>query len=356
MMRPLVLVVAATMLVGCQTPTALVDPFLGRQTVPPPSTGMATNTPPPDSSYYNAPKSSSAGAANGTSTASPYAPPGGYGYADRGFTNRSGSNAPINRTAAPLSSPASLREGSSPRPSAGSTPMRATGPAERPPQGTPGASSRGSPAGGSFTANSNPPMRVVKPTRTVSARGDSRTISRTPVSGAPLSPTRRPNSGAQRPTDIMNLPEANPAAAPATEPRSNASSGFRPVGGIRRASYEEPQAAGNDRSSPAPGFDTVPDMTPGQFSHDGNYTRLSGRLEYSRSDDRWKLRYIPIDGDTDDYGGSVVLLGARDLDEFKPGEYVTVQGRIEKSASDSRGFAPSYRVEQVERQTQARTK
>jgi hypothetical protein len=93
-------------------------------------------------------------------------------------------------------------------------------------------------------------------------------------------------------------------------------------------------------------------IAPGKYDRDRNYRWLKGKLEYTRTDDRWKLRYIPIDGDTDDFGGSVVLLGSRLMEGYKPGEYVTVYGTLGETDSRGNGYAPSYTVDRVARQSE----
>ncbi len=82
-----------------------------------------------------------------------------------------------------------------------------------------------------------------------------------------------------------------------------------------------------------------------------DYSTLRGRLEYSEIRDQWKLRYIPIDGKTDEFGGSVVL-GDKDLlESYEPGDYVVVEGRMGNTRSRSGlGYAPKYDVSRIHRQ------
>ena len=83
------------------------------------------------------------------------------------------------------------------------------------------------------------------------------------------------------------------------------------------------------------------------FAHAENYEWLQGKLEYSAGSRQWKLRYIPIDGQTDPYGGSVVL-GKLQLDGAKPGDIVLAQGRIDSTGAKS-GYAPQYQLQQLDR-------
>ncbi len=86
------------------------------------------------------------------------------------------------------------------------------------------------------------------------------------------------------------------------------------------------------------------------FGHTPDYRTLRGRLEYSNSQRQWKLRYIPIDGQTDRYGGSVILVHSPALNDLKPGELVEVQGTLVDGASAG-GFAPHYAIGKITRQT-----
>ena len=75
-----------------------------------------------------------------------------------------------------------------------------------------------------------------------------------------------------------------------------------------------------------------------------------GSLEYSQSTHQWRLRYIPSDGATDNYGGSVVLADASKLTGLHPGDFVSVQGSIGAASANQGSFAPLYNVQQVQKQ------
>ncbi len=85
----------------------------------------------------------------------------------------------------------------------------------------------------------------------------------------------------------------------------------------------------------------------GRFGWADDYSRLRGRLEYLASDRCWKLRYIPIDGRTDDYGGSVVIEDSADLSGFERGDLVEIRGRIAKQPEEGADFAPTYHVANI---------
>ena len=69
-----------------------------------------------------------------------------------------------------------------------------------------------------------------------------------------------------------------------------------------------------------------------------------------RINNEWKLRYIPIDGETDDHGGSVQLHSTPALDEFQHGEAVTIDGHIDAADGTPGGYAPKYLVDSIRRQ------
>lgn len=79
-----------------------------------------------------------------------------------------------------------------------------------------------------------------------------------------------------------------------------------------------------------------------------DYTWLRGRLEYSQTARSWKLRYIPIDGQTDSYGGSVVLADSPALAAFKPGDTVSARGALAGASPHSGSFSPLYQLQQIE--------
>lgn len=88
-------------------------------------------------------------------------------------------------------------------------------------------------------------------------------------------------------------------------------------------------------------------VTGGRYGHDPQYTWLKGRLERSQVAGKWKLRYIPIDGATDRFGGSVVLDGVPAAD-LKPHDFVMVRGQLAAGSPVAGTYAPVYNIEQIE--------
>ena len=81
-----------------------------------------------------------------------------------------------------------------------------------------------------------------------------------------------------------------------------------------------------------------------RYGFDPQYEWLRGRLEYSHSRRQWKLRYIPIDGQTDMFGGSVIIANPGALNDAQPGDLVEAHGVIVGDAKPSRGFSPGYQL------------
>lgn len=85
----------------------------------------------------------------------------------------------------------------------------------------------------------------------------------------------------------------------------------------------------------------------GRFGWADDYSRLRGQLEYLEGDRCWKLRYIPVDKKTDDFGGSVVIQDAERISGFERGDFVEVQGRIAQESEEGTDFAPVYEVTSI---------
>ncbi|HUY92901.1 MAG TPA: hypothetical protein VMV10_29495 [Pirellulales bacterium] len=126
--------------------------------------------------------------------------------------------------------------------------------------------------------------------------------------------------------DIMDLPPARSAVG------SRMAQRISPLGGgkVVRTSATEP-------AEPSAGQ---------RYAYSPDYKKLNGQLEYSLAERRWKLRYVPIDGETDSHGGSVVLLG-KPPEGFQAGDFVTVEGRLAGEAAAGE-FAPEYQFDQIE--------
>ncbi len=186
-------------------------------------------------------------------------------------------------------------------------------------------------------------------------------VVRTILPGPPKRPdarlaTQRPDSLGGEPCrftpsgrtiNLMDLPDAG-----STRGAGSAATGAR--GEVRLVSATEPvggASAGTPVNRSRQTTELGGSFSPrAQFGHDPDYRWLRGRLEYSEIDRKWKLRYIPIDGTTDEFGGSVVVPDASVLSGYERGQFVEVRGTLGPVPEDEdRGYAPEYHVDGLER-------
>ncbi|HUT92852.1 MAG TPA: hypothetical protein VMY37_25385 [Thermoguttaceae bacterium] len=155
----------------------------------------------------------------------------------------------------------------------------------------------------------------------------------------------------QQTIDIMDLPPPGATNGVRSASRSGRGaiwlvSATAEVGG---ASATPPQS-GTPRSTDS-GDKPRDSFSPrAHYGYDPEYGWLRGRLEYSEIDRRWKLRYIPIDGATDEFGGSVVLSDASRLSGYERGQFVEVHGGLGRPPEDEdRGYAPEFQIHEIKR-------
>jgi len=297
MKRQMALIVAILLFSGCssQAPPAS-DPFFGRTRVAPSPTGSVSGQQP--GPYYRG-------------NVSPVP---------------NGRSSPWPKAAAASPSP----NGPTPTPARRSPVALAAGSIPRPVDDTAGGQQ---PRGGTL-AGREPVIRIIEPRPAPSAGLPAKMVSHPPTTAGPQEPRRLDVPG--RVVDIMELPPAG----------SSRSSATAKAGGFRLASADD----GPDGPSAA----TTGDVTTEGFAprvnygHGPKYEWLRGKLEHSQIDRRWKLRYIPVDGKTDRFGGSVVLSNPSVLSGFERGEFVKIQGKI-GPPDPKKGFAPVYEVTGIER-------
>jgi hypothetical protein len=104
---------------------------------------------------------------------------------------------------------------------------------------------------------------------------------------------------------------------------------------------------GWNRPSAAP---TTADQPAAGFGYDPQYRWLKGKLEYSQATQTWRLRYIPPDGATDNFGGSVILSDASRLGGLKPGDLVYAEGTTGAANATTGSFAPIYTLQRIAKQ------
>lgn len=175
----------------------------------------------------------------------------------------------------------------------------------------------------------------------------------TPAAQPPLA--QRPSQSAAQPVRIRAISQAElqsnnqrTSAAGAAPTRD----GFRPQGS-RSASRRQqrgsiPRVQG---SSGFRGFGPIGEVTR-RFAYDPQYQWLRGQLEYAQATNQWKLRYIPIEEQTDRFGGSVLIANPHVLGNLRPDDFVLVRGRLQAQETDARSFAPVYTISVVQRQRQ----
>ena len=346
---PLTLVIVAVALSGCQSqspPTA--DPFFGRTRVPPPGTGYMSS-PPTDPYFGGTP--STAGA----------------------MSRPAGSPAVTPHTVIPQTpaTPGTFTPDTSPI-VPGTSPM------------APGTNNRYTPPAGTFNQRSgsgfgsNPSLagreRVIrilqprpKPVAAVSC-DSTPSCEPTPVAAVDCRP-REPRllNVPVDAIDIRDLPKVQTSTSPKRSTAVPGQDAFRLVSGAQPSVPSGQSSAPGDSVAVVTAGDSVAVVTaavaeatePGKttatgfapksnYGHDADYTWLRGRLEYSQIDRRWKLRYIPIDGETDRYGGSVVLPDPSLLGGCERGDFIEARGQIDLLNPKKR-FAPTYRATAVKR-------
>ena len=293
------LLVSAALLTGCQHgPGGTIDPF-GRTTIPPPPTGAASIHS-RGSQYYGSNPKPLVPVAVAKTNATAATPSQGGAQAATWVSNASKTAPPMNPTNRLQPIPPYEAESSSVKPPPGATPppsaatTRVTAPAA-----TAKASVTPAPA-----ATSIAPKPAAAPS---------------PASAAPVDPTA-PLQWSHGKSD----PAVQPAVA------------TTPVTGQNVTVRREPVAENPPRKS--------------RYGHSKDYTSLRGQLEYSASNRVWRIRYIPIHGQQDAYGGEFVLSDRAKLEAFQSGDYVTIEGAIVAAAASTGNTGrPQYAPHQVSR-------
>lgn len=371
MKRPLLVLLAATLFSGCQSAPPMENPFFGRTTVPPPGTSVPQAYPPPPNYYegsqYAPPAATPGpGAPPATYPSSP-PPPSHYSNPQsaipRWQSQQAQSAPPVARSVAAQSSAPTWsqpRTGTSTYPYRPGAPTMVARPSNsvgleefdvasppardasdsqgsygevqrahwvsaiRESDGTlPRSASTAREAGRHGRAPHGAPIRIVEPDD-----ADARPMVRSASYQAPRSHSAMPPGF----TDISDLPEPRRG-----ERRAE---GFTPTGPAPERPTSIYAVARNPRS------DERPASARSRYGYDPQYRWLRGRLEFSSIDRQWRLRYIPLDGETDEFGGSVLLEDSPALDHFRPGDYVTVHGELDDGvAEDGTLYDPLYYVD-----------
>ncbi|NLX94581.1 MAG: hypothetical protein GXY83_00240 [Rhodopirellula sp.] len=349
MKRSILVVVAMLLCCGCKTPepgAAPVDPFFGRTRIEPPRTGSIA-APRASDPYYSGTRQTSAPGASATASSAAVGPSAGSGGWQPAAT--------------PQTSNSGLRlQNISPPVAARSVPAAQNGQgdlvtvpvaARRSTPDTPVASESGSTA---YDAARQIASGLYQKSKSVYQDGKAavlanrerivRTIEPRPQQGSSSTGTIAPNAGgagaateprklsipASKPVNITDLPEVRRSSAAA-----------EPGGKIHRD--------GIQLTSATEAIPTVQSDPSAAYGFDPQYRWLKGRLEYSQADRAWKLRYIPLDGATDQYGGSVLLSESKLLSGYERGDLVEVHGRMVPPEKGTATFAGAYEIREIRR-------
>ncbi len=171
---------------------------------------------------------------------------------------------------------------------------------------------------------SGPLVELTSLPKTISIEEQPRTVTTSPPSAARIETT-----GGGTPSPAAQWTNVAPAVG-------GAAAGA-PLGGVAGASFSAPASRPTKR-----------------YGYDPDYQWVQGELQFSESEQRWKLRYIPHDAPAskiDQFGGSVALADSPLLAGHHPGDFVTIHGRLGGSAGGALDFAPVYnplRIARVE--------
>ena len=87
-----------------------------------------------------------------------------------------------------------------------------------------------------------------------------------------------------------------------------------------------------------------------RYGFDPNYQWLRGQLAYAEATGQWELRYASSAGNVDSLGGSLTIANPQVLGNLQPGDFVHLRGHVQQLASGSNPSLPVYQVSVVRRQ------
>lgn len=302
--RVLALIILSVVCGGCRNRPAALDPFLGRQKVPPPATGAVGAQPPGAWNYPAAPPASTLpglstpGLSSSPSNNSIYAPPGGFAPNTNGGSS----------TVSPFNSTPTQPAAGTP-----SVPARFTGTSGAAPLTNSG-------TGGGVSGQ---PIRIVEPTPGTSSTPASRAGTFVGASAGGV--------------DIMDLPISGRGAQPKTA---------EGAGRGTQQSFNQATPPGEISSginAATARTSTLPGQEP-TYGFNEAYSQLNGKVEYSPADGRWFLRYIEPGSPPDRLGGVVVLAPGTQSADLRSGAFVSAYGRIESTGGSS---LPSFTASNV---------
>ncbi len=136
---------------------------------------------------------------------------------------------------------------------------------------------------------------------------------------------------------------AQPALPSATDPMLNLAPPVHPSDTHSSAEMEQLSPASYQKATTAAGAAVSLPAGP-RFGHDANYLWLVGTLDYSRIQQAWLLRYVPVE-EEDRYGGCVTLVAPNGVLHFKRGQTVRVEGSL--IDPESQQLRPAFEVRKI---------
>lgn len=214
-----------------------------------------------------------------------------------------------------------------------------------------------SPPGGSFQYNQSstgrPPAAGNYGIQTAAYREPMRAPEPIQAAAVAVAPPARSAFSGTPGNQIRIVPASEKAVVESVDEQPKAAA-ERPSRAIADSDLDNPDndvddlaAEDVDESDSFADAEPVETIDPALYGYAPDYAWLRGRLEYSPTMRQWKLRYIPIDGTTDQFGGSVKLPDSPALTSFKPGDMVTVRGTVATAKSTGDRLAPQYAVAQI---------
>lgn len=165
--------------------------------------------------------------------------------------------------------------------------------------------------------------------------------------GATSPPAYEPNLPSNS-APTYNPPPATPSSAPNSLPyQSLQRNAVPPTSADASDSSGWEMVTTNYRGAFQPARPVASSKKRELYDRDPEYGWLRGRLEYSRFSRRYKLRYIPVDGEMDEYGGSLALIRTPLLDSFEEGDFVHIEGRLFLPTHKKSNYTPKYEIERI---------
>jgi hypothetical protein len=154
--------------------------------------------------------------------------------------------------------------------------------------------------------------------------------------------------------EISSAEAASFAGGPSDGPVHIGRDGFRPQGSSRtardQAQASVPPILTADSTGATPSVSMS--LPAERFGFEPQYRWLRGQLLYTPTTGQWYLRYISPERTPDSLGGSVPIANPYVLGNMQPGEFVSVEGRLDMLQLDAQSVVPAYTISVLQRQQQ----